>query len=277
MSEEDKQPKPDVEVKEEKEPTVEEVVEDVEKVPEKPVTKVASAMDGWTPKTGVGHKVKNGEIYDIDVILDAGLSIREPEIVDMLLPEAENDLLLIGQSKGKFGGGQRRVFKQTQKKTMEGNKPSFSTIAIVGDRNGHIGMGCGKAKETVPAREKAFRKGKLNLIKISRGCGSWACGCATPHSIPFEVKGKCGSITVKLMPAPKGTGLCAEGECAKILKLAGVKDVWAKIKGHSSTKANVVKACFEALNQLTKTKVQPTHVERLGMVQGGLVKGDSNE
>src|SRR3989338_5399303 len=74
---------------------------------------------GWKPKTSLGVKVKNGEITNIDEILDKRLRILEPEIVDMLLPNLATDLLLIGQSKGKFGGGQRRVFKQTQKKTQE--------------------------------------------------------------------------------------------------------------------------------------------------------------
>ena len=63
--------------------------------------------------------------------------------------------MLIGQARGKFGGGQRRIFKQTQKKTREGNKPHFTTTAVTGNKDGYIGMGAGKAKETVPARELA--------------------------------------------------------------------------------------------------------------------------
>ena len=89
------------------------------------------------------------------------------EIVDILLPNLETDLLLIGQSKGKFGGGQRRVFRQTQKKTREGNKPKFSTIAIAGNKDGYVGIGYGKSKETVPAREKAFRSAMEYLDPLS--------------------------------------------------------------------------------------------------------------
>src|SRR3989344_376532 len=116
------------------EPVKEEVIEDVEvqilkEVKQKPTfDKVA-----WNPKTGIGKKIKNGEINDIDEILDSGLKILEAEIVDALIPDLTTDLLLIGQSKGKFGGGQRRVFKQTQKKTQEGNKPKFAAYAIVGN------------------------------------------------------------------------------------------------------------------------------------------------
>ena len=98
--------------------------------------------EGWKPKTELGMKVKSGEIKNIDIILDNGLKMFESEIVDILLPDLETELLLIGQSKGKFGGGQRRVFKQTQKKTREGNKPHFSTFAVVGNKDGPLFPDC---------------------------------------------------------------------------------------------------------------------------------------
>ena len=192
----------------------------------------------------------------------------EAEIIDLLLSDMETELLLIGQAKGKFGGGQRRIFKQTQKKTREGNKPHFTTVAVTGNKNGYVGIGYGKAKETVPAREKAYRSAKLNMIKIRRGCGSWECGCKTPHSIPFKVKGKCGSIVMDLMPAPKGTGLKIEKECQKILKMAGIKDVWSKTRGCTTTKINVINACFSALRKLTSTKMKPEAYDALGCVEG---------
>ncbi|MFP4423705.1 MAG: 30S ribosomal protein S5 [Candidatus Woesearchaeota archaeon] len=212
-------------------------------------------FDSWTPKTEIGKAVKEGRITDIDEIISQGKRILEPEIVDALLPNLETDLLLIGQSKGKFGGGARRVFKQTQKKTREGNKPKFSTFAVVGNRNGYVGIGYGKAKETVPAREKALRNAKLNLIKIARGCGSWECACDGPHTVPFRVDGKCGSATMTLLPAPKGKGLIVEKECKKILDLAGIKDVWSKGRGQTKTKTNLIIACMYALRKTISTKV----------------------
>lgn len=232
---------------------------------------------GWNPKTEIGRKVKNGEINNIDQILDAGGKILEIEIVDALIKNPVSDLLLIGQSKGKFGGGSRRVFKQVQKKTAEGNKPNFATAAIFGNENGYVGVGFGKAKETVPAREKAIRNAKLNIIKIARGCGSWQCGCKEPHTIPFIVQGKCGSVIIKLIPAPKGTGLCAEKEVAKILKIAGLKDVWSKTFGHTVSKVNLVNACMAALKKLTTTKIQPNHVEVLGICEGPTKKQEKTE
>lgn len=222
----------------------------------------------WTPRTILGAKVKNGEITDINTIFDSGNTIREAAIVDALLPALETDMLMIGQSRGKFGGGQRRAFKQTQRKTSEGNKPSFATMAVVGNHNGFVGIGYGKSKETVPAREKAVRNAKLNLFKIARGCGSWECGCRTPHSIPFTVTGKKGSVHITLMPAPKGKGLVVEPEMSKILKLAGIKDIWSKTLGQTGTKLNLAFATEEALRNLMKVKVNSDIIEKTNMTEG---------
>jgi len=225
-------------------------------------------QESWKPKTSLGLKVKNGEINNIDNILDNRLQILEHEIVDILMPNLSMDLLLVGQSKGKFGGGQRRVFRQTQKKTQEGNKPQFGTCAIVGNEDGYVGIGYGKGKETVPARGKATRNAKQNLIKILRGCGSWQCNCKQAHSVPFTVEGKCGSVKIKLIPAPRGTGLCIEGECGKILKIAGIKDVWSKTFGQTRTKINLIYACFDALKKLLEVKLQAENEKTLGVLEG---------
>jgi len=243
-----------------------EVVEEEESAP----IKKAGGFDvsSWNPKTELGKKVKAGEIVSIEPILEHGKKILESEIVDILLSSAGNELLMIGQSKGKFGGGARRVFKQTQKKTPEGNKPSFSCIVAFGNKNGIVGVGYGKSKDTVPAREKAMRKSKINIFKIRRGCGSWECGCKTPHSIPFHVEGKCGSVRIELIPAPKGKGLCVEQECAKILQLAGIKDVWSKTSGQTRSKINIIYACIDALKKLNAVKVQHDQAENVGMKEG---------
>ncbi|MFC1728460.1 30S ribosomal protein S5 [Nanoarchaeota archaeon] len=266
------------EVKKEEKVEVKEENKAEEKAPEKEVVKplddtkverrAPTEIESWKPSTELGKKVKSGEISDINQVFESGLMIKEAQIVDLLIPDLETDLLLIGQSKGKFGGGQRRVFKQTQKKTMEGNKPKFATYAVVGNGNGFVGTGYGKSKETVPAREKAIRNAKVGLIKLRRGCGSWQCGCKEPHTIPFAVEGKCGSVQIKLMPAPKGAGLRVEKECQKILKLAGVKDIWSKTQGQTSSRINVVKALMSALNKLMHTKIQHSHIEEMGITDG---------
>ena len=235
---------------------------------EEKVEKKAANIEVWQPKTELGRKVKAGEISNLGEIFDKGLMIKESEIIDVLMPNMETDLLLIGQSKGKFGGGQRRAFKQTQKKTQEGNKPKFATFAVIGNRDGYVGLGYGKAKETVPAREKATRKAKVNLIKIRRGCGSWQCGCKQPHSIPFAVEGGCGSVRIKLMPAPRGTGLSVASECQKILGLSGIKDVWSKTQGQTGSRINIINALLDALRKLSQIKVQLKQTENLGLSEG---------
>ena len=222
----------------------------------------------WKPVTVLGKKVKEGIITDIDEIFDAGQTILEAVIVDVLLPGVEEDLLLIGQAKGKFGGGQRRIFRQTQKKTNEGNKIQFTTCAVVGNRNGYVGVGTGKSKETVPARDKAKRQARLNLMRIRRGCCSWETDARQPTSIPFAVTGRCGSVRITLMPAPRGKGLVIEKECAKILRLAGIKDILSKTKGQTKTKLNLINALLDALKKLSELKIKPEDIQKLGIVEG---------
>lgn len=228
---------------------------------------IAQALEAWQPKSSIGQKIKTKEITDADYIFDNGLKIVESQVFDFLIPNLETDMLLIGQSKGKFGGGARRTFKQTQKKTKEGNKPSFTTYAVVGNKAGYVGLGSGKAKETVPAREKAVRNAKLNMIRVRRGNGSWQANVPMQNSVPFKVSGKCGSIRLTLIPAPVGTGLIVEKECAKLLRLAGITDVWSQMQGCTATKINVVKACFDALQKLSVMKVQDAQQKSVGIVK----------
>lgn len=227
--------------------------EPVEAIPEKaPAQKTLNSIGGWEPKTKLGEKAKAGKIRNIDEILENGRKILEAEIVDTLLT-LKSDLISVGQSKGKFGGGKRRAWRQTQRKTMEGNIPTFSTFAVVGDENGHIGIGAGRAAETLPAREKAIRKAKLNIMKIKRTCGAFDCSCSESHTIPFQVKGKAGSVRVILTPAPQGTGLVAGNELKKVFKLAGIKDIYSKTFGQKRTSFNLVKACIDALKKTNRS------------------------
>lgn len=247
-------------------------MENTEQIPVKEeaplgVTLKTRDESSWKPKTELGMRVKQQEITSVQQVLQQDKRYLEAEIIDMLLPDVQSDLLNVGQSKGKFGGGKRSIWRQTQKKTCEGNKPKFAALAIVGNKDGYLGMGHGKAKETMPAREKAVRKAKLNMIAIRRGCGAWDCSCQQPHSIPFKIAGKCGSAKIILMPAARGTGLCVEKECKKMLEMAGIKDVYAKTF-NTKTKLNLMHACFSALKQLMATKVQEHEQKALGIITG---------
>jgi len=203
----------------------------------------------WDPKTKLGRDVKDGKIKNIDEILDSHKKILEEEIVDSLM-DLKSDLISIGQSKGKFGGGKRRAWRQTQRKTEEGNVPTFSAMAVVGDENGHVGIGYGRSTETLPARGKAVRKAKLNIMKVKRACASFNCSCSELHTVPFKVTGKAGSVRVTLIPAPQGTGLVVGNELKKVLKLAGIKDVHSKTFGKQRTSFNLVKACIDAFEKI---------------------------
>jgi small subunit ribosomal protein S5 len=126
----------------------------------------------------------------------------------------------------------------------------MSAFVVVGNEDGLVGIGKGSAVEARDAVAKAIQRAKLNLIKVKRGCGSWECGCGEPHSIQFKTKGKCGSVRVELLPAPKGVGLVADNESKKILRLAGIKDVWVKTFGNTASRINLISAIYDALKKL---------------------------
>lgn len=209
-----------------------------------------SPLEAWVPKTSLGEKVWKGEIKSIDEIFEAGYRITEPEIVDALVPDLKNELIFIGGRTGKGGGAQRIPIRITAKMHKSGRRFRMTAFAVVGNEDGLVGIGKGTALEARSAVEKAIRKAKLNLIKVKRGCGSWECGCGGNHSIPYKTEGKSGSVRVVLMPAPKGVGLVASDEAKKILRLAGIKDVWVKTYGNTSMRINLIRAIFNALKNL---------------------------
>ena len=222
-------------------------------------------MDTWIPKTKLGKMVKSGEISSIHEILSKGLKIIEPEVVDTLVPGLRTDLMKIGQSKGKFGGGARRPFRRTQKKVREGSRNTYTYLAVIGDGNGFVGIGKGSSRESMQARLRAVINAKRNIKYVFRGCGDWECGCKTTHSLPFKSEGKVGSVRVVLKPAPKGTGLVLSDEGKKILKLVGIKDAWSETYGESRTRMNYAYAIVSALGNIKATKIPEKY-----LVHGGV-------
>lgn len=197
-------------------------------------------FEGWTPKTLAGRLVKNNEVSSLDKLYDMNLPIIEPEILDALLPGLEEKVV---------------DFSKTTRVTKAGRSFSFRAIVLIGDKNGHVGLGTGKDKERWSAVKKASREAKLNLVKVRRGCGAWECVCSGNHSIPFKVSGKEGSVTVNLLPAPKGIGLRVGNAIKPVLELAGVKDVWVYTSGNSKTTLNFIHATINALDKTTKMRV----------------------
>ena len=222
----------------------------------------------WTPKTQLGKEVLQGKYATMREVLLTGKKIYEPEITDTILPNLETEFINVGQAKGKFGGGKRKPSKSTQKITLEGSQMSFSMICVSGNRDGVVGLGFGKARETVPSREKALKNAKLDLVLIRRGGGDWGASQELTNSIPFTVEGKSGSVKIKLIPAPPGTGLVVESEVKKMLQLAGIKDIWSKTQGTTQNKTNLMKAAFDALRNLEKVRLNPQMMEGRAIKEG---------
>jgi len=214
---------------------------------------VGAASEGlinWVPKTELGKKVMSGVVTSVDDVLQSGQKILEPQIVDKLIPEMKSELILIGGRRGKGGGKMRIPIQITATMQRSGRRFKYNAFAVVGDENGLVGIGKGISKETRASLQKAVDRAKMNIVRVKRGCGSWECDCGGDHSIPYKTLGKSGSVRVELMPAPRGLGLVADDESKKVLKLAGIKDVWVKTYGNTSTRINLITALMDALKGL---------------------------
>ena len=131
------------------------------------------------------------------------------------------------------------AINRVTKVTKGGRTFSFSAIVVVGDENGIVGHGLGKAKEVVEAITKGIDDAKKNLIKVPIARGT----------VPHTQKGKFGGARVLLKPASDGTGVIAGGAMRAVLESVGVSNVLAKSQG-SSNPHNVVKATIDALAQM---------------------------
>jgi len=177
----------------------------------------------------------------MEEIFMGGLLIKESQIVDALLPDLQEEVININL---------------VQKQTDAGEKSRFKAIVAVGNRDGYIGLGSGKASQVRNAIEKAAADARLKIVPVRRGCGSWECGCGKPHSIPFQIEGKTGSVKIVIVPGPRGLGLVASEIAKIILGLAGIKDVWTRSYGSTRTVPSFAYAIFDALKQ-TYTLITP--------------------
>ena len=186
----------------------------------------------WIPKTSIGKRVLSGEINSMEEILSNGLRIQEAGIVKKLLPDLKTEVIDVGI---------------IQKMTPNGQSTRFKALVAAGNENGWLGIGMGKSKQMRIAIEKANNAAYLNVSPIKLGCGSWECRCDQNHSVPFKVKGKGGSVTIEIIPAPRGLGLVAGGKIKNLLKMAGLKDAWTTAKGSTPTMNSTSKAVLECL------------------------------
>ncbi|MGQ9780913.1 MAG: 30S ribosomal protein S5 [Nitrososphaeria archaeon] len=197
--------------------------------------RVKEGLTSWAPKTKLGRLVAGGKLADLHEAFELGYKIKEPEIVKTLLSDVSTEVVGV---------------TIVQKQTDAGEVTKFRVILAVGNGNGWFGVGVGKASTMRTAIDKATNDALLNIVPVELGCGSWECKCNQPHSLPFKVTGKCGSVRIDIIPGPRGLGLVAGENVKKLLSLAGLKDAWTRTYGATNTYPSVAYAIYDALKRL---------------------------
>lgn len=131
--------------------------------------------------TKLGRLVKAGKINSMEEIYLHSLPIKEYQIVDNFLPKLKDEVMKI---------------KPVQKQTRAGQRTRFKAIVIIGDSEGHVGLGIKTSKEVATAIRAAIIIAKLSVIPVRRGY--WGTNLGQPHSLPCKESGKCGSVTVRV-------------------------------------------------------------------------------
>ncbi|AMD19805.1 HCL346Cp [Eremothecium sinecaudum] len=185
---------------------------------------------GWLPVTKLGRLVKAGKVTSVEEIFLHSLPVKEFQIIDTLLPSLKDEVMNI---------------KPVQKQTRAGQRTRFKAVVVVGDHDGHVGLGIKTAKEVAGAIRAGIIIAKLSVIPIRRGY--WGSNLGQPHSLATKTSGKSGSVTVRLIPAPRGSGIVASPAVKKLLQLAGVEDVYTSSTGSTRTLENTLKAAFVAI------------------------------
>jgi small subunit ribosomal protein S5 len=206
--------------------------------------------NGWEPQTRLGRQVVEGDITSMKQALDSGLPLKEPELVDQLVPDLEDDVLDINM---------------VQRMTDSGRRVKFRCAVVVGNRDGLIGYAEGRDDQVGGAIQKAIDIAKLRMINVERGSGSWEDRAGGDHSLARKTSGKAGSVTVEVMPAPLGLGLAASETVHSVLELAGVQDAWTKSFGNTRTTINLGKATYIALKN--SAQAREPRMEQLEVIE----------
>eukprot|EP00299_Pterocystis_sp_00344_P011598 c5438_g1_i1.p1 GENE.c5438_g1_i1~~c5438_g1_i1.p1 ORF type:complete len:301 (-),score=85.51 c5438_g1_i1:93-962(-) len=186
---------------------------------------------GWVPCTKLGRLVADGKIKSMEEIYLHSLPVKEYQIVDHFL-------------EGKLKDEVMKIMP-VQKQTRAGQRTRFKAFVAVGDFNGHVGLGVKTSKEVATAIRGALINAKLSVIPVRRGY--WGNKIGAPHTVPVKVTGKCGSVRIRLVPAPRGTGIVSGTTPKKLLQMAGVQDVFTSSTGQTASLGNFIKATFFAL------------------------------
>mmetsp|Transcript_55850 Transcript_55850/g.135296 ORF Transcript_55850/g.135296 Transcript_55850/m.135296 type:complete len:275 (-) Transcript_55850:475-1299(-) len=185
----------------------------------------------WVPVTKLGRLVKEGKIGSLEEIFLFSIPVKEAEIIDYFLKDKLQDEVM--------------KIMPVQKQSSAGQRTRFKAFVAIGDGNGHIGLGVKCSSEVATAIRGAITSAKLNVSPVRRGY--WGRTAGLPHTVPCKVTGKCGSVSVRLIPAPRGTGLVSSPAGKKLLHMAGITDCYTSSTGHTRTMGNFIKAIFYAL------------------------------
>ncbi|SPQ99646.1 S5 DRBM domain-containing protein [Plasmodiophora brassicae] len=205
--------------------------------------------DKWVPVTKLGRLVMADKIKSLEEIYRFSLPIKEHQIVEKFLGDKLKDEVM--------------KIVPVQKQTRAGQRTRFKAIVVVGDNNGHVGLGVKCSKEVATAIRGAIIAAKLAVIPIRRGY--WGSAFGDVHTVPCKVTGKCGSVRVRLVPAPRGAGIVAATVSKKVLTYAGLRDVYTSSGGQTRTLGNFAMATYNAIAKtyayLTPDEWAPTKFE----------------
>lgn len=183
----------------------------------------------WVPVTKLGRLVFEGKINSLEQIYLHSLPIKEYQIIDKLVgPSLKDEVMKI---------------MPVQKQTRAGQRTRFKAFVVVGDGDGHVGLGVKCSKEVATAIRGAIILAKLSVIPVRRGY--WGNKIGSAHTVPCKVTGKCGSVTVRMVPAPRGAGIVAARVPKKVLQFAGIIDVYTSSRGSTKTLGNFVKVFID--------------------------------
>merc|ERR1712087_332998 len=190
----------------------------------------------WNPTTKLGRLVKSGKVTSFEEIFRFAIPIKEPQIVDHLVKRNQNTLK-----------EEVMKVKPVQKQTKAGQRIRFKAWVLLGDEAEHIGLGQKAHKEVQGAIKGATLDAKMHFTPIRKGY--WGNKIGLPHTVPMKLTGKCGSVRVRLIPAPRGTDIVGAPTSKKVLQFAGIQDCYTQSRGSTKTKGNFLYAVFKALSK----------------------------
>nr|XP_054392826.1 40S ribosomal protein S2-like [Pongo abelii] len=185
------------------------------------------------PITKLGRLVKHMKIKSLEEIYVFSLPMKESEITNFFLGASLKDKVL--------------KIMPVQKQTHAGQRTRFKMFVAIVDYNGHIGLSVKCSKEVATAIHGAITLAKLSIVPVHRGY--WGNKISKPHTIPCKATGRHGSVLVRLIPTPRGTGILSVPVPKKLLMMAGIDDCYTLARGCTATLGNYTKDTFHAVSK----------------------------